>query len=509
MRRVVSLYLPTWPTDRWRRRLGDSAPPAETPVALIGRSGSKRLVLAANDAAKGLGIYPGAAAARAQAIAADVILQDADLEGDRAGLETLALWALRSFSPLVAPDPPDGLVIDASGAAHLKGGEAAYLQELVRRLAKIGVVARAAMSGSWGSAHALARYVADPILAVASAESGRAIAELPIQALRLPSAMVDGLSKLGFDLVGELEASPRAPLVHRFGPELIRRLDQAYGRAEDPIEPVEAPERVQVRRAFAPEPIGAPETLARYTLKLVQELCAALEARGLGVRIADLRFHRVDNRIEAIRIATAKPVRDVKRLARLLCDKIETVDPGFGIEQMVLTATATDPLVWKVQANDLTAPPPPDVSDLVDTLANRLGRSGRVYRLDPGDSFVPERSVRRVEATAPSPELAWPVNWPRPTRLLARPEPVAAMALLPDQPPTAFTWRGQRRRVVRADGPERVHGEWWRRSGELWAVRDYFQLECESGERFWVFRRGDGEWAPSGDLSWWMHGLFG
>ena len=465
-------------------------------------------MLAANDAAKGLGIYPGAAAARAQAVAADLIIQDADLEGDRDGLDKLALWALKSFSPIVAPDYPDGLVIDASGASHLKGGEPAYLKDLVRRLERVGVTAHAAMSGSWGSAHALARYRANPTLVVDSANSGRAMAELPVQALRLPADTIDGLSKVGFDVVGELDSSARAPLVHRFGPELIRRLDQAYGRAADPIEPVEAAELLQVRRAFAPEPIGAPETLARYTIKLVESLCTALEERGLGVRIADLRFHRVDNRIEVVRIATAKPVRDLKRLSRLLCDKIETVDPGFGVEQMVLTAIATEPLVWKPRANDLTAPAPPDVTDLIDTLANRLGRSGRLYRLDPGDSFVPERSVQKVAPTAPLPELAWPENWPRPARLFAKPEPVTAMALLPDQPPTAFTWRGQRRRVIRADGPERVHGEWWRRPGELWAVRDYFQLETESGERFWVFRRGDGEWAPSGDLSWFLHGLF-
>ena len=475
----------------------------------MGRSGSKRLVLAANAPAQRLGLHPGVAAARAQALAADLIIRDADPAGDRDGLEKLALWALRAFSPIVAADPPDGLVIDATGAAHLKGGEAAYLKDLVQRLDRVGVAARAAMSGSWGSAHALARFVADPTLVVDGPESGRAIAALPTRALRLPSDMVDGLSKVGFDVVGELEASPRAPLVHRFGPEVVRRLDQAYARLGEPIEPAQAPELVQVRRAFAPEPISAPETLARYTVKLVQALCAALEERDLGVRIADLRFHRVDNRIEAVRVATAKPVRDLKRLSRLLCEKIDTVDPGFGIEQMVLAATAVEPLAWKLQANGLTTPPPPDVTDLIDTLSNRLGRAGRVYRLDPGDSFVPERSVRKTDPTAPPPALRWPLNWPRPTRLLARPEPVAAMALLPDQPPTAFTWRGQRRRVVRADGPERVHGEWWRRPGELWACRDYFQLETESGERFWVFRRGDGEWGPSGDLSWYMHGLFG
>ena len=194
------------------------------------------------------------------------------------------------------------------------------------------------------------------------------------------------------------------------------------------------------------------------------------------MRIADLRFRRVDNRIEAVRVATARPVRDRKRLPRLFCDKIEAVDPGFGVEQMVLTAIFAEPLMWRAQGNDLMTPAAPDVTDLIDTVANRLGRTGRLYRLVPGDSFVPERSVRRVAPTTPASELAWPENWPWPTRLLAHPEPVTAMALLPDQPPTAFTWRGQRRRVLRANGPEWIHGEWWLRPGGLWAARDYFQL---------------------------------
>jgi len=81
--------------------------------------------------------------------------------------------------------------------------------------------------------------------------------------------------------------------------------------------------------------------------------------------------------------------------------------------------------------------------------------------------------------------------------------------LLPDQPPRRFSWRGRPYRVRQADGPERIHGEWWKRSAETEAVRDYFQVEDEAGHRFWLFRRGDGENARSGDLSWYLHGVFG
>lgn len=65
-----------------------------------------------------------------------------------------------------------------------------------------------------------------------------------------------------------------------------------------------------------------------------------------------------------------------------------------------------------------------------------------------------------------------------------------------------------RRRIKRADGPERVFGEWWRSDAEIRAVRDYFIVEDENGERFWLFRSGDGEDPASGDLRWYVHGVF-
>ena len=363
------------------------------------------------------------------------------------------------------------------------------------------------MADSWGAAHALARTIARPTIVVPEGESAKAILTLPIAALRLPTDMVDSLRRLGFECIADLAAKPRAPLALRFGPQLGRRLDQAMGRLGEPIEPIRPPELIEVRRLFA-EPIGAPETLARYTGKLVVELCQDLEAKGLGARRLDLLFHRIDSRIEAVRVGTAQPVRDTRRLTRLLCDKIETVDPGFGVEVMSLAASIAEPLVTKQLTSSLTEAPEPDVSGLIDTLANRVGEN-QLYRFAPVASDVPERSVRRVEPSAPRTGEAWQDPWPRPSRLLPTPEPIETVALLPDHPPVSFTWRGIRRRVKRADGPERVFGEWWKRDAELIAIRDYFRVEDEAGERFWIYRAGDGEDATTGSHRWFLHGLFG
>lgn len=472
----------------------------------VGREGRRRAVIAVNAAARNLGAMPGMAVAKAQALIPGLDVREADPAGDDAALDRLAIWALKRYSPAVAADPPDGLRLDMAGAAHLLGGEQGFVSDLTQRLGDSGIAARIAIAPAYGAAHALARYGQAASAIVTPATLDTALAPLPVAALRLDAATLDALGRLGVETIGELAALPRAAMALRLGSEVGRRLDQAYGRAAEPFELVEAPQLVRVRRAFA-EPIAAPETLARYTGKLVVQLCEELEKQGLGARRLDLLFTRVDNRIEAIRAGTAKPLRDVKRMTRLLRDKIETVAPGFGIELMVLTATIAEPLDYRSTVTSLIDPAAPDLSDLVDTLANRMAH-GRLYRCAPTQSEVPERSVGVIEPLAPPVGAAWPHDWPRPSRLLDPPAPVEAMALLPDHPPASFTWGGVRRRVKRADGPERIFGEWWVRDGELSAVRDYFQVEDEAGERFWLFRRGDGEDPNTGDHRWYLHGIF-
>ena len=474
---------------------------------MIHREGAKRVVLAVDAAARLAGLRVGMPIAKAQVLVAGLAMRDADPVADAAALERLAVWMLQRFAPVVAADPPDGIVIASTGADHLHGGEQGMLEGMIGRLAVSGVLAYGAVADSLGAAHALARYAACPIHVAPMGHGSSALGLLPLEALRLPGHMAVDLRVLGFERITDLLAQPRAPLALRFGPELWRRIDQMLGDLAEPIETVRAPDLIEVRRAFA-EPIGAAETIARSIGLLVGQICEALDVRNLGVRRLDLRCHRVDDRIQAIRVGTALPIRDEKRLTRLLCDKIETIEPGFGIEVMTLAATLAEPLARRQMVNSLVETAAPDVSDLIDTLTNRLG--GRaVFRAAPVASDVPERSVRRVPAMAPEDGATWPGHWPRPSRLLPHPEPIETVALLPDHPPVSFTWRGIRRRVKRADGPERVFGEWWKRDAELVAVRDYFRVEDDAGERYWIYRAGDGEDAATGSHRWLLHGVFG
>ncbi len=456
---------------------------------------------AADAVAQALGLRLGMALAHAVAVVPGLRVLEAEPEADAAALHRLALWCHR-FTPLAAPDPPDGLWLDITGAAHLFGGEAALADSLVSRLGRNGFMACAAVADTPGAAHGAARHGPGVLPAGRHME---VCAHLPIAALRLPADLLAVLRRLGFDRVADLDCLPRSSLVRRFGPMVVLRLDQLAGRVREPIVPLAQVDALQHRVTFM-EPLLTADALSTAITHLVMPLCGQMERAGQGARRLDLLFERVDGAVQAVRIGTARPTRDARHLARLLDEHLEKVDPGLGIEAMRLVIPLAEPLRWR-QDGDALATFSADVSTLVDRLSNRLGAE-RVYRAEPVESDVPERSVRRVPALAPSSGATWPGRGTVPLRLLNPPCPVDAVSLLPDQPPVFFIWRSRRHRVRHADGPERIYGEWWRRDAEVAAVRDYFHVEDEDGNRFWLFRQGDGVDPATGGLRWFLHGMF-
>jgi protein ImuB len=439
---------------------------------------------------------------QARALVPGLDIRDAQPEADAAALTRLALFAARRWTPRASVTDPDGLFLDLSGASHLFGGEERMCRRILAFCARAGFTARIAVAGTPGAAHALARFGGEPLLRCRPGGEAEALAPLPLAALRIEENVLTAAARLGLATIGDLIPLPRGPLQRRFGKTLLLRLDQALGRAAEAIEPVVPEEPPSATFRFA-EPIMTAEAISEALGLLLSRLIATLREAGLAARTLDLLCERVDGRVERIGIGTARATRDSAHLHRLLAMRIERIDPGFGIEAMRLVAGRAEPLAPEQLSGDR---PPPDLAPLVDRLAGRLG-ARRLYKRSSVESDVPERSVRRSGPLAPC--AGWP-KWPRPVRLLSPPERVdKVVALLPDQPPRRFTWRGRAYRVARADGPERIHGEWWKRGEESDAVRDYFQVEDEAGARFWLYRRGDGEDPRTGDLSWYLHGVFG
>lgn len=486
---------------------GGGSPP---PFALLVSEGGTRRLAAVDEAAEALGLRPGQKAADAMALAPNLVTADHDPQADRVALEALCDWCVR-FSPAVAIDGDDGLFLDITGTDHLWGGEAAMLADLLARLIRWGVPARAAIADTAGAAWALARFGDEGQIAPPNAQRVL-LADLPVAALRLDETATAQLPRLGLFRIGQLLGLPRAQLAKRFGMHLTLRLDQALGAAGEALV-FRRPASLWFDRVAFAEPISAPDDLARVVGDVTALICRRLEAEGQGARRFEVVFHRLDGKAMAVRAGLARPGRDAARLTRLLVPKLDRIDPGFGIEVVTVFAGDVEPLTAVQARLDAEAGSGLDetLAPLVDRLINRLGED-RVWRADPYESHVPERSVIRVAPLAPPPVAKWDPERPRPTRLLRRPEPITAMAVVPDNPPVLFTWRGRSHRIRHAEGPERIGQEWWRAGvGEAETgpgkIRDYYRVEDEAGGRFWIYRQG--LFGTDEEPKWWLHGLFG
>ncbi|MGI9169805.1 MAG: Y-family DNA polymerase, partial [Caulobacteraceae bacterium] len=352
-------------------------------------------------------------------------------------------------------------------------------------------------------AWALAHFAKNQIRAGA-AETMARLAPLPVAALCLESEVAAQLSRLGLTTVGRLAGTPPGQLTRRFGPGVARRLDQAMGRAREALVFRRPPNPWLARLVFA-EPISTPDDLVRATEEVASLLCARLDAESRGARRFELTFHRLDGVARRLSIGLSLPGREVTGIARLFAPHLESVDPGFGIEVVTLAAEGVERL-WPRQSSleeggdeDAEA----TLAPLIDRLANRLGAKA-VWRDEAFPSHAPERAARRAPPLGIS-TAGWDLGRPRPLRLFRHPEPIEAVAPVPDDPPIFFRWRGAGHKVRRAEGPERLAGEWWRPASGR--TRDYYRVEDQAGMRFWLFRAGlHGEDPPP---RWWMHGLFG
>jgi protein ImuB len=498
-RRFLALHLPCLTTDRIRR--AEPGLPANRPLATWTASGNRRVLVAVDQAAATTGLRPGQALADAQAIAPNLMLRPADPDSDARALHALALWA-RRYTPLTATDPPDGLLLDITGCAHLLGGEQELLHDALVRLQRAGIAARGAVAGAAATCAALARARLDNPVVVSGIEAAIA-APLPLRpALRLPAAMLADLARLGLRRVRDLLDQPRAPLARRFGPDLLDRLDAVTGRRQTAIRPVTTPPDLSVAQDLL-EPLITRASIEAVLDRLLAALCARLRAAGLGAQRVALSAWRVDGVVQEVAIGTGQPTREPTHLRRLFAERLERLEPGLGFERMALETRATEPMAAGTQVglgiggrSDTTA-----MAEALAQLLDRLAQRLRVFRVAPVASHWPERMVAALDPHAEVP--AMPAGWAAPglpVLLRRRPEPLEAMTLLPDAPPSLLRWRGMAHRLHWAEGPLRLEPEWWRARPDL-QRRDYYWLELASGVRLWVCRIG-----PPEAARWLLHG---
>ncbi|WP_332772066.1 DNA polymerase Y family protein [Phenylobacterium sp.] len=506
MARILCAWSPNWAIANWRRRNPSDSQPS--PFGLIETVKAVRRLSAVDKAAAAAGLFPGQKATDAAALVPNLVTAEAETEADAAALTALVDWSVR-FSHAVAAAPPDGLFLDITGVDHLWGGEAELVADFRSRLARNDLFFRCAVADTPGAAWALAHYGKGAEIIAPPNGQADLLAYLPPAALRLEPEAAAQIERLGLRYLFQIIGLPRAPFARRFGKQALLRLDQAMGRAEEALTFRRPPNPWFARLAFF-EPISVLEDLQRVSRDVAAKLCARLELESRGAKRFELTFHRLDGKAYPLTIGLSIPGRDPARIAKLFAPKLETVDPGFGIEVVTITAEAVEVLSGRQARLDAAreAALEEGLAPLVDRLVNRLGED-RVWKSAPVESHVPEQSAQPgapLGATA-----AWNPETPRPLRLFRRPEPLdLVLALTPDDPPRQFQWRKQTHRVRHAEGPERIGAEWWR--GEIDEVRtdqvrDYYRVEDQEGGRFWVYR--EGLYEAGVPAKWFLHGLFG
>lgn len=476
--------------------------------------------MAANAQAKQEGISVGQSLADARLLSPSLKIAEHDPQSDQAALKKLALWLTR-YSPWVSDDRSDGLLMDITGCAHLLGGEVKLAEDLMHRLHRFGITSRVAIAGTIGAAWAVARHSKTALTIVEQDKTALVLKPYPISALRIDEALAARVSHVGLKTIGMLALKPRAPLAARYGKHLMTRLDQALGVKREVLSPIALPPDYRVSASFI-EPIQHLDAIEASLDDLTISLIAQLEEASVGARRFDLTLYRVDGDLHTVMVRTSKLTADKVLIKRLFTEKLklfaETYDVGFGIDLLVFAAFDCE-RAWQTQSN-LTANNDDDqeaaLQMLLDRYSNRFGQDS-VGRFIPQASYIPEKSERLLPiADAPEAKPDWTefikqlqgdTHLGRPIALLPRPEPITAIAEVPDGPPVVFEWRGLKHRIVSAEGPERIAPEWWARPAkDVEPTRDYYRVEDDDGYRYWLYRQGLYERGET--PHWFMHGFF-
>ena len=471
------------------------------PIIFTAKDHGRLMITAANPESEKQGIFPGSTAADAKATVANLQIFD-DIPGKAVQLLTaIGEWSIR-FTPFVAIDAPNGLILDISGCSHLWSGEEPYFANILNKLRSRGYVTYGAIADTIGTAWAIARFGKGSRIIEPSGHAA-ALMPLPPSALRLESEILERLRKVGFRTIGSFIGIKRSALRRRFGEQLLQRMDQALGTTYERIIPLQPQAPFEVRLPCL-EPIRNAAGIEIALQKLLSMLCKRLQHEGKGLRTAILKCYRVDHRTIQVAINTSKASRNITHLFKLFELKIVQIEPDLGIELFVLEATQVEDLIaaqeaiWSAEYHSIESP---EVAQLADRITGKFSNAV-VCRYLPQEHYWPERSLKAYSSLTEKPATNWHKR-PRPTQLLAKPEPIKVTVQVPDYPPMLFIYKNELHNIKKADGPERIEREWWLEDGE---IRDYYIVEDEYGQRYWVFRSG--HYTSDREALWYLHGYF-
>ncbi|WP_437221930.1 hypothetical protein SH661x_002544 [Planctomicrobium sp. SH661] len=501
MTRVLCLWFPHWPIQR---RLRSSPALREQPLVLIASHHGREIVGHGCDLSSRRGIRTGMPLAEAR-----TLLQTRsgrpeighclpeEPERDQQALRQLA-WDCERFSPLVGLEQtefPESLLLDVTGCAEHFGGEQGLTQQVIAFCQERGLQARVGLADSTGTAWAAAHQntALSPVLCVPSGEQESFLRPQPVSALRLPAKTLDRLQQVGLRTIGQLLGLPRETLPARFGTELLLRIDQALGTVPELIQAERRPEPLQ-ESLESEDPFFDVAVLELIAGDLLDRMLSLLQPRGQGIKRLVWTLTGPDQRSMTHTLELVQPSIQRDHLLTLLALQWERISLSGGIQGVQLRGEQIEFLtprrqtLWELETDDSS----PSIDQLVETLSSRLGRDAvlrAVLRADdqPELAFSLHPVIGEQSQSDPLRLPAIPGQSARTRPLWLQREPVAVEVIARHRqgPPARFRWQGRDWTIRESWGPERITTAWWR--GPL-VRRDYFQVECTQGERFWLYR---------------------
>lgn len=524
MERVICIYLPQWEIDLIRRRISRrkwgkrrAVPACRLPPMIVSVEVNQRLHVArCCPLATASGVSPAMDISEASALCPQAEVHPWQPDIYQQAMEKLVQWVGRFF-PRVMIDPtphgvdagflasPHGLLIDASGTEHLHGGCRVLLCRIRQALKGLQFSTRLAAAPTIGSAWALAHYGAEPAALIDSAQLPQMLAPLPVAALRLPRDICQHLSVVGIVHIKHLFNIQRSSLMERFGPHVLRRMDQSLGQVHEDIEAFTVRPVLSVTQSFD-GPTTRLEVILAATEQLVHQIAEQLIQRHRGVDELDIVFTRPHHESNIKKMSFGCPIQNPHRMWTILRPCLERMHLGGGVEAIALNAVRTSPVTpqqTQISRLHTSAVDLDDMRELLDRLINQWG--GRCLWVSaPEASHIPECTCRKqpilnsAQCDSTLPRAPWP-PLDRPSIVFDKPEPAQCVVLQPDHPPHRLRWRRGNYTVISRTGPERIVT---RRTLISQQTRDYFKLQLEDGRWLWVFHALEED-------RWFVHGLWG
>lgn len=486
-RRMLAVAFPRWSAECARRsaRRQGVAIGSETAVLVITESQGVRTVHDCCRCAAAIGVLRGMSLVQARAICSGARVELPHVpERDASMLRACAVWC-QCFSPITLIEPSAGMpvvLIDITGCERIHPSEPALERHIRHALHARGFTARTACATTAAAAVALATARRTP-------HAVRTLEACPVRSLRLERKVIARMQEVNIRRVGDLLRCTRASLAARFGAHTLLRLDQAFGRVEQHIEPIRPRPLPAAERMFD-GPVAALDVLQITMQQLLGAVCVQLHAVDRGAREIELAADCADAPRWTRRLVFGAPSTNARHMAGMLAPSLEGMKAGLGVERMRIAVVRMGRMMRQEA-----------IGEWIDTLCARLGRDA-VLRCGLVEDHRPRRAARWIpvlrhgfdrRATAQALRARVVQAW-RPSMLL----PHAEAATVVMGSGGSVHWRGDCCAVRSWHGPERIAPPWVTTAALAPDEGgDFWRAQCNDGRWLWLRRTCDG-WSVLG-----------